>query len=56
MILSDSLIIADFLDEVYPGTRLTPDDPVQKAKDRMLIKRYDDKVCGYTICQFDKLG
>jgi glutathione S-transferase len=43
-ILYESLVVADYLDEVYPGPTLTPADPFQKASDRILIENFS-KVC-----------
>ena len=39
--LYESLIIADYLDEAYPQTRLSPTDPLSKAKDKLLIERFN---------------
>ena len=39
-IINESLIICDFLDEKFPEPRLYPGDPVQKAKDRMMVERF----------------
>ena len=39
-ILYESLIICDYLDEVYPEHRLTPSDPFLKAKHRNLIETF----------------
>jgi pyrimidodiazepine synthase len=36
----ESLIIADYLDEIYPQTPLHSRDSMQKAKDRILIERF----------------
>lgn len=38
--LYESLIIADYLDEKYPETPLQPKDPMQKAKDRILVEHF----------------
>jgi len=38
--LIESLIIADYLDEVYPQNPLHSKDPLQKANDRILIDRF----------------
>ncbi|XP_015586092.1 pyrimidodiazepine synthase [Cephus cinctus] len=40
-ILYESLIIADYLDEAYPQNGLHPTDPMAKAKDRLLIERFN---------------
>lgn len=36
----ESLIIADYLDEKYPQRPLHPKDPMQKAKDRILVEHF----------------
>ncbi|XP_043650089.1 pyrimidodiazepine synthase isoform X1 [Drosophila teissieri] len=38
--LVESLIIAEYLDQQYPQTRLFPKDPLQKALDKILIERF----------------
>ncbi|XP_030570778.1 pyrimidodiazepine synthase isoform X1 [Drosophila novamexicana] len=37
--LVESLVIAEYLDEQYPGRSLFPADPLQKAQDKILIER-----------------
>ena len=39
--LYESLIIADYLDEAYPQNRLYPENPLAKAKDKLLIERFN---------------
>lgn len=39
--LYESLIIADCLDEAYPQNKLYPDNPVARAKDKLLISRFN---------------
>lgn len=39
-VLYESLIVADYLDEAYPENNLYPSDPLQKAKDKLLIERF----------------
>lgn len=39
--LIESLIIADYLDEKYPQNPLHPKDPLQKARDRILVERFN---------------
>ncbi|KAJ9590881.1 hypothetical protein L9F63_016086 [Diploptera punctata] len=41
----ESLIIADYLDEIYPQSPLHNKNPIQKAKDRILIENFS-KVTG----------
>jgi len=39
--LYESLIVADYLDEKYPERPLQPKDPMQKAKDRILVEHFN---------------
>jgi glutathione S-transferase len=36
----ESLIIADYLDEKYPQRPLHAKDPMQKAKDRIMVEQF----------------
>jgi len=38
--LYESLIISDYLDEKYPERPLQPKDPMQKAKDKILLEHF----------------
>lgn len=40
-ILYESLIIAEYLDEAYPQNKLCPYSPFAKAKDKLLIERFN---------------
>jgi len=40
--LIESLIIADYLDEKYPQNPLHSRDPLQKARDRILVERFQN--------------
>ncbi|XP_011499678.1 PREDICTED: pyrimidodiazepine synthase-like [Ceratosolen solmsi marchali] len=42
--LYESLIIAEYLDEAHPEHRLYPDDPLAKAKDKLLIERFNEVI------------
>jgi len=42
--IHESLVIADYLDEKYPEKRLYPNDPLQKAKDRLFIEQFNDVI------------
>ncbi|KAK2587737.1 hypothetical protein KPH14_003846 [Odynerus spinipes] len=42
--LCESLIIAEYLDEAYPNNKLYPTDPLAKAKDKLLIKRFNEVI------------
>lgn len=39
-VLYESLILADYLDEAYPGRQLQASDPKQKAFDRLLVENF----------------
>ena len=43
-IVFESIVVCQYLDEIYPNDRLTPIDPYRKARDRLLVD-YCDKVC-----------
>lgn len=38
--LTESLIIADYLDDQYPQNPLNAKDPMQRARDRILVERF----------------
>ncbi|XP_053306062.1 glutathione S-transferase omega-1 [Spea bombifrons] len=39
-IIYESTVVCDYLDEVYPGKKLTPEDPYQKALQKMTLERF----------------
>lgn len=39
-VLYESTIIADYLDEKFSQNHLHPKDPLQKAKDRILVEQF----------------
>jgi len=39
--LYESLIIADYLDDTYSQNKLYPSNPLAKAKDKLLIDRFN---------------
>ncbi len=42
-ILYESLVISDYIDELYPDKRpLSPKDPYQKAKDRLFVDTFGE--------------
>ena len=43
-LLYESLVVCDYLEDVYPNNRLTPTDPYRKARDAMLVDFYGNKV------------
>ncbi|EFN81737.1 pyrimidodiazepine synthase [Harpegnathos saltator] len=42
--LYNSLIIVDYLDEAYPHNKLYPIQPLKKAKDKILIDRFNEVI------------
>lgn len=44
--LYESLIIADYLDEKYPERPLYPRDPLAKAKDKLLMEKFNRVIRG----------
>ena len=40
IVVHESNVCDEYLDEVYPEPRLVPTDPLQKAKDKMLIETF----------------
>ncbi|KAK6627682.1 hypothetical protein RUM44_010161 [Polyplax serrata] len=44
--LYESLIIADYLDEKYPDRPLYPKDPLAKAKDKLLMEKFNRVIRG----------
>lgn len=40
IIIYESAVVCEYLDEVYPGEKLTPADPYKKAQDAMLLERF----------------
>lgn len=45
--LIESLVICDYLDEKYPNNPLHSKDPLQKARDRVLIERFNAFIAPY---------
>uniref|UniRef100_A0A8C5Q1R4 Glutathione S-transferase omega n=1 Tax=Leptobrachium leishanense TaxID=445787 RepID=A0A8C5Q1R4_9ANUR len=37
-VITESLIVSEYLDEAYPGPKLTPSDPLQKAKQKIILE------------------
>ncbi|KAF3420985.1 hypothetical protein E2986_05549 [Frieseomelitta varia] len=42
--LYESLVIAEYLDDAYPHNKLYPTDPLAKAKDKLLIDRFNSVI------------
>lgn len=42
--LYESLVIAEYLDEAYPENKLYPTNPLAKAKDKLLIDRFNSVI------------
>ncbi|KAG8235616.1 hypothetical protein J437_LFUL014874 [Ladona fulva] len=45
----ESLIVSDFLDEKFPQRPLLPKDPMQKAKDKILVEQFNMHCTGSKI-------
>lgn len=43
-VVYESLIVCDYLDDIYPHPRLTPVDPFQKALDAMFLDYFNNMV------------
>lgn len=43
-IIYESVIVCEYLDDIYPQNRLTPPDPYRKARDAILLDYYGNKV------------
>ncbi|KAM8924120.1 glutathione S-transferase omega-1-like isoform 2-T2 [Pelodytes ibericus] len=43
-VIYESPIVCDYLDEVFPGKKLTPSDPLEKAKQKMILEHYSKVV------------
>ncbi|CRL00065.1 CLUMA_CG013351, isoform A [Clunio marinus] len=54
--LIESLIIADYLDDQYPQNRLNSTDPLQRARDRILIERFNGFITPYYKLMFSQTG
>lgn len=48
-ILYESLVIAEYLDDTYPQNKLYPNDPLARAKDKLLIGRFNSVI--NTMCK-----
>lgn len=46
-IVYESAVCCDYLDQVYPGNKLTPDDPYQQARDRILVEHFGQVTTQY---------
>jgi len=53
-IIPESLITADYVDEMFPGPQLHPKDPTQKAKDRVILEISNRVVMSFYKCMFAK--
>ncbi|KZC08264.1 PREDICTED: pyrimidodiazepine synthase-like [Dufourea novaeangliae] len=42
--LYESLVIAEYLDEAYPQNKLYPNNPLAKARDKLLIDRFNSVI------------
>ncbi|OAD53462.1 Glutathione S-transferase omega-2, partial [Eufriesea mexicana] len=49
--LYESLVIAEYLDDAYPQNKLYPNDPLSRAKDKLLIGRFNSVInTMYKLC------
>ena len=39
-IVYESAIVNDYLDDIFPQEKLTPDSPYQRARDKILLERF----------------
>lgn len=54
--LIESLVIADYLDEQYPFNPLNSRDPVQKARDRIMVERFNVVISPFYRLFFSESG
>ena len=54
--LIESLVIADYLDEQYPFNPLNSRDPVQKARDRIMVERFNAVISPFYRLFFSESG
>jgi len=47
LVVTESIVIMEYLDEVYPGEKIVPSDPYTKAKDKMFMERFSKIVTQY---------
>jgi len=54
--LIESLVICEYLDEQYPQNPLLPKDPLQKARDKILIERFNNFITPFYRLMFSEKG
>lgn len=54
--LIESLVIADYLDDQYPQNPLNAKDPLQRARDRILVERFNAVIGPYYKLVFPQAG
>lgn len=54
--LIESLVIAEYLDEQYPQNPLLPKDPLAKAREKILIERFNGFISPYYRLMYSKTG
>lgn len=54
--LIESLVIADYLDDQYPQNPLSAKDPLQRARDRILVERFNAVIGPYYKLVFPQAG
>ncbi|XP_056385751.1 glutathione S-transferase omega-1-like [Hyla sarda] len=53
-IIYESPIVCDYLDEAYPGKKLTPADPYKKAQEKMLLELFSGTIAALYKILFAK--
>lgn len=54
--LIESLIIAEYLDEQYPQNPLIAKDPLQRARDKILIERFNSFITPFYRLVYSESG
>lgn len=54
--LIESLIIADYLDEQYPQNPLNSKDPLQRARDKILVERFNGFITPFYRLMYSENG
>jgi pyrimidodiazepine synthase len=54
--LIESLVIADYLDDQYPQNKLNSADPLIRARDRILVERFNGFIGPYYRLFFSETG
>lgn len=54
--LIESLVIADYLDDQYPQNPLNAKDPLLRARDRILVERFNSFITPFYKLMFSETG